>query len=119
MKTLHLLIILLSVSGFIGRVALSELKPEMLAVKWISVSPHILNALLLLTGFILVFQGDWLAGDYGWIVAKIVALVVYIGLGLMALKQQGTAKWAAFAGALLCVAYIGMVAVKKDAWFFL
>lgn len=119
MKTLHLLFIALSVAGFLGRVALSELKPQMLALKWVAIGPHILNAGLLLTGFILVFQGNWLAGDYGWIIAKIVVLVAYIILAMMAIKKQGTVKWAAFGAALLCVAYIGMVAVKKDPWFFL
>ncbi|MFA5985400.1 MAG: SirB2 family protein [Methylococcaceae bacterium] len=119
MKFLHLIFVLLSVTGFVGRVALSELKPELLSQKWLKIAPHAISGLLILTGIALVFEGHWLSGQYGWIFAKIIMLFAYIGLGIMTFKQQGMAKWLTFAAALLCVAYIGMVAVYKDAWFFL
>ncbi|MDO9270370.1 MAG: SirB2 family protein [Methylobacter sp.] len=118
-KFFHMIFILLSISSFIGRVYLAEKRPGMLEQKWIKIGPHIVNTLLLITGFTLVFQGQWLSGEYGWIIAKIIALLGYIGLGMVAIKSQGTLRWQAFAGALACFAYIGIVAVSKNAFFFL
>ncbi|MDO9139918.1 MAG: SirB2 family protein [Methylobacter sp.] len=117
-KMLHLIFILLSISSFVGRVYLAEKKPDMLEQKWIKIGPHIINSLLLITGFTLVFQGSWLSGEFGWIVAKIIALLGYIGLGLVAIKSQGDLRWKAFAGALACFIYIAVVAVSKNAFLF-
>lgn len=118
-KLLHLIFILLSISSFVGRVYLAEKRPDMLEQKWIKIGPHIINTLLLITGFTLIFQGSWLSGEFGWIVAKIIALLGYVGLGTVAIKSQGSLRWKAFAGALACFIYIGIVAVSKNALFFL
>lgn len=118
-KFLHLTFVLLSISSFIGRVYLAEKRPEMLEQKWIKIGPHILNTFLLITGFTLVAQGPWFAaGEYGWIIAKLTALLGYVGLGIVAIKSQGDLRWKAFAGALACFAYIAIVAVSKHALLF-
>ncbi|MGZ4969190.1 MAG: SirB2 family protein [Methylobacter sp.] len=117
-KSFHMIFILLSISSFVGRVYLAEKRPEMLEQKWIKIGPHIINSLLLLTGFILVFQGSWLSGEYGWIVAKLIALLGYVGLGIVAIKSQGDMRWKAFAGAIACFIYIVAVAVSKNIFLF-
>jgi len=117
-KFLHLTFILLSISSFIGRIYLAEKRPEMLEQKWIKIGPHVVNTFLLITGFTLVFQGSWLSADYGWIIAKLIALVAYVGLGIVAIKSQGELRWKAFAGALACFVYIAVVAVTKNAFIF-
>ncbi len=117
-KILHLTFILLSISSFVARVFIAEKQPAMLEQKWLKIGPHILNSLLLLTGFTLVFQGSWLSGEYGWIVAKLIALVAYVGLGIVAIKSEGPLRWKAFAGALACFVYIALVAVSKHAFIF-
>ncbi len=119
LKTLHLTFILLSLISFVGRVILSEVNPELLKLKVLKIAPHILNALLIGSGFVLVFQGDWLSGDFGWIIAKLLVLIAYIGLGLFVMKGQGTKKWVAFIAAMACIVYIGIVAVTKNPWFFI
>jgi uncharacterized membrane protein SirB2 len=118
-KMFHLIFILLSIVSFVGRVILAQMDSEMLEQKWVKIGPHIVNTLLLITGFTLVFQGGWLSGEYGWIVAKIIALLGYVGLGTLAIKSQGTLRWQAFAGAMACFVYIAIVAVSKQALFFL
>lgn len=117
-KILHLTFILLSISSFVGRIYLAEKSPEMLEQKWIKIGPHVVNTFLLITGFTLVFQGSWLSAEYGWIVAKLIALVAYVGLGIVAIKSQGELRWKAFAGALACFVYIAVVAVTKNAFIF-
>ena len=119
MKHIHLLFVALVTFGFLGRVALAQYRPELLAHKWIKLSPHILASLLLLTGIVLVFQGGWLDGSYAWIVAKIILMLVFIGLGLLTMREQGQKRWLAFAGALLCLFVIVKIAFSKQVLFFL
>ena len=118
-KTFHLLFILLSIISFVGRVILSETFPSLLKKKIVNIAPHIINTLLIISGIALIFQGDWLSTNYGWIVAKIIALLGYIGLGVVVMRNRGTVRWAAFFGAMACFVYIGIVAVTKNAFFFI
>ncbi len=117
-KIFHLTFILLSISSFVGRIILSETHPAILKQKALKIAPHVIDTLLLVSGITLVFQGGWLATEYGWIIAKIIALLGYIGLGVVAMHNRGTVRWAAFVGAMACFAYIGIVAVTKNAFFF-
>jgi uncharacterized membrane protein SirB2 len=80
--------------------------------------PHALASLLLLSGIGLVFEGNWLAGDYAWIVAKLIGMLVFIGLGILAIKQQGDNRWYAFGGAIITIVYIVKVAITKQAFFY-
>ena len=118
-KIFHLTFILLSIFSFVGRVILSETHPAILKQKAFKIAPHVIDTLLLLSGITLVFQGGWLSSDYGWIIAKIVALMGYIGLGVVVMRNRGTTRWLAFVGAMACFVYIGMVAVTKNAFFFI
>jgi uncharacterized membrane protein SirB2 len=118
LKHIHLLFVALVVLGFFGRVALAQLKPELLQHKWIKLSPHVLAGLLLLTGIALVFQGNWLSNSYAWIVAKLILMGVFIALGLVTMREQGTKRWQAFAGALLSLFLIVKIAVAKQIFFF-
>lgn len=113
-KILHLSFVFLSVSGFIVRVILAETHPHILKLKTIRIAPHVIDTFLLISGLILVFQGNWLVRSYAWIIAKFAGLFGYIGLGVIAMHQRGPMKWLAFAGALICLAYIGKVAVTKQ-----
>ncbi|MDD5323031.1 MAG: SirB2 family protein [Methylococcales bacterium] len=118
-KMFHLTFVLLSIFSFVGRVILSETHPAILKQKLFKITPHIIDTLLLLSGIALVFQGGWLYANYGWIIAKIAALFGYIGLGVVVMHNRGTIRWLAFIGAMACFVYIGIVAVTKNALFFL
>jgi uncharacterized membrane protein SirB2 len=111
MKMLHLLFVVLSFGSFLGRVALMQFRPEILQLKWMNIAPHVISSLLLLTGFSLAFSYP---GDHGWIAAKLIALLGYIGLGVMTFKLKDEKRWYAFGGALLLFAYIAKVAVTKS-----
>lgn len=113
-KSMHMLFILLSVSGFIIRIMLAEFKPALLQVKIAKIAPHVIDTILLLSGIALVFQGNWLAGEYGWIVTKFIMLLVYVGFGVMAMRNAGIRRWGAFVLALACFGYILSVAITKN-----
>ena len=103
--------------SFVGRIIISETHPALLKQKLLKIAPHIIDTALLLSGIFLFFQGHWLS--QGWIMAKLLGLCGYIGFGVMAMRHRGTNRWLAFIGAMLCFAYIGIVAVTKNPWFFL
>lgn len=113
LKDTHMLFILLSVGSFIARIMLVQLKPAWLQPKVAKIAPHVIDTILLLSGIGLVFQGNWMAGEYGWILTKLVMLIAYIGLGVVAMRSVGIKRWGAFILALVCFGYIISVAVTK------
>jgi uncharacterized membrane protein SirB2 len=117
-KFLHLIFALLTIAVFVGKFYLSEVRSELLQQQVFKIAPHIISSLLLLSGVILVFQGSWLSGNYGWLVAKLVAVAGFIGLGVLTMRFEGQNRWLAFAGAIACFLYVGMVAVTKHALLF-
>lgn len=118
-KMLHLTFVVLAFASFIGRVLLPMMRPDLVKQKAFKIAPHVIDTLLLLSGITLVFQGSWLSGEYGWLVAKIIALLIYIGLGVVTMRSEGQTRWLAFGGAIACFIYIGIVAVSKNPFFFL
>jgi len=95
LKNLHLVFVTLVIISFLSRVMLAEFKPAQLQQKWLKITPHVLDTFLLLSGLALVIQGNWLARDFSWIVAKISILLVYIGMGMIAMRKPGLNRWLA------------------------
>lgn len=118
LKHIHLLFVAVVVIVFIGRVLIAEFKPELLAHKYMKIAPHVLAGILLLSGIGLVFEGAWLSRDFAWIVAKLLAMFAFIGLGIVTIKSHGDKRWYAFAGSLLIVFYIVKVAFTKQVFPF-
>jgi uncharacterized membrane protein SirB2 len=111
-KQVHLATIALSGLLFVVRGAWMIADSPRLAVRWVRVVPHVNDTVLLLAAV-------YLATFHGlppWIVAKIVALVAYILLGMVALPRGPTkpVRIAAWIAALAVFAYIIAVAVSKN-----
>lgn len=119
MKHIHLLFVLLTLASFIGKFILTEKHSELLTQKVVKIAPHVISSLLLLSGIILVFQGQWLSANYGWLVAKLIAVVGFIALGILTMRFEGQKRWMAFGGAIALFIYICMVAATKNALLFL
>lgn len=119
-KSIHILCASVSIIGFILRGFLKITSPEKLAKKWIKISPHIIDTLLLLSAVMLVFLTEQYPTTNNWILAKLVALISYIGLGMITLKfaQSKAQILSAFIAALLCYTYIIGVAITKSVWPF-
>ena len=117
-KSLHLIFIVTSLISFSGRFALSYLKPELLQNKIFKIAPHIIDTVLLVSGITLVLQGGWLEGEFGWIASKLVLLVGYIVLGVIAMRAtNGVKRWGAFVGAISCFVGIFAIAITKNGFF--
>lgn len=88
----------------------------LLQQRWVRIAPHVIDTLLLASAFYLMFVSRQYPFAQPWLGAKVCALVLYIGLGTVALKRGRTAqvRALAFGGALLAFAYIAAVAVTRQ-----
>lgn len=113
-KIFHIALALLSATGFIIRLGWSFNAPDLAAQKWVKIAPHIIDTLLLTLGVVLAFNlanGPW----QGWLAAKMLGLLAYIGFGVVALRGAGTTKYVGAVGALASVGYIFVVAFTRQA----
>ena len=88
----------------------------LLQQRWVKIAPHIIDTILLVSAIALVIWSHQYPGQLAWLSAKTVALVLYIGFGMVALKRGPTLRIraVAFAAALLTFAYIVAVATTRD-----
>jgi uncharacterized membrane protein SirB2 len=114
-KLVHVGAAALSITGFALRGAWMLRSPQRLRERWVRILPHAVDSVLLASALWLAWQLG-AEGTRGWLWAKVIALLVYIGLGTIALKRGSTrgVRVAAFAGALLTFAYIVSVAIAKS-----
>lgn len=119
-KHLHLTAIAVSVILFILRFYWLNRDADKLQKKWVKVLPHIIDTVLLLSAITLCIIIQQYPFVNGWLTDKVLGLVLYIVLGLVALKLGKTMpiRWLAFVGALAVIAYMGKVAVLKQAFLF-
>lgn len=115
----HKIAVLLSIVGFFGRGIGHIFQQNWVTKKPVKILPHIVDTLLIVSAFAIVFASGYSFSD-PWIIVKIVGLIAYVGLGLMAFRFAKTrgAKalyWLLTLGVLF---YLVAVAVHKQAWPF-
>jgi len=118
-KYIHIISALLSISGFIYRGILKLTTPEKLTQKWLKIAPHIIDTVLLASAIYLVVITELYPTLFNWVSIKIVALVIYIILGLFTLRfcQTRTSIIVSFILAITVFTYIIFVAKTKLIWF--
>lgn len=84
--------------------------------RWLKIVPHAIDSLLLVSALMMAWLVGFTPANSPWLLAKIIALLFYIGLGSIAMKARGVKQWLAFMAACLCFAYIVMVALTKHVW---
>ena len=119
-KSLHAGSAALSIALFATRGAWMLWSPERLRERWVRIVPHAIDTVLLASALWLAWQLG-AAGAHGWLAAKVVALLVYIALGTVALKRGRTrgVRIAAFVAAVATFGYIVSVALTKSPLGFL
>lgn len=114
-KNLHIMLALVSVVLFTYRWLRSFCASAGMQSKFLKVLPHLNDTLLLLTGVVLIKMN---VVEQSWLIAKLIALVVYIGLGVLAIKcQHRGQKVLAGIAALLVFGYIVGASMSHAAWF--
>lgn len=120
LKLLHIVFAMISISGFITRGILTLKQSSLLHRRWLRILPHINDTLLLLSAIALAIQTDNSPWQHGWLAAKIVLLMVYIGLGLMTLRiaKSRTTRLIFFSLAILTFTWIVAIAISKSTILF-
>jgi len=115
-KTIHLVAVALSFVLFFLRGLWMMLDAPQLQRRWARIVPHVNDTVLLAAGIWLAFALRLAPGDSAWLVAKLVALLVYIGLGMLALRpgRSKPRRAAAWLAALGVFGYIVAVAVTRS-----
>ena len=115
LKHLHMSFALLSGGLFLLRGVWMLRASNMLQQRWVKIVPHVVDTVLLASAIALAVWSSQYPVQQGWLTAKVVALVGYIGLGMVALKRGRTpaVRTAAFVGALVLFLYIVTVARTK------
>lgn len=113
---IHVTTALLSISGFIFRGILRFSGSDLVNRKWLKITPHIIDTVLIISAIMLFTRSGLDLMTTPWLQAKIVALIVYIALGLVAFRFAKTTpvRLLAWLAAILVFGYILSVAVSKN-----
>ena len=112
LKHAHMTFALLSGIFFFVRGVWMLVDSPRLMQRWVKISPHIIDTILVGCAIALMIQIQQYPFVHHWLTAKVVALVLYILAGTVAIKRGKTkaVKAVAFGFALLCYVYMLTVA---------
>jgi uncharacterized membrane protein SirB2 len=116
LKHTHMMLVGTSVIFFIVRFVLHLRQSPIMAKKFVKVAPHVIDTFLLLSGFTLCFMIKQYPFVDPWMTEKIICVVAYIALGIMALKSNRNKlfKFFAFFGAIGWVVLAAKLAYFKQ-----
>ena len=114
LKHIHVAFVALSLLTFLVRGVWLFIDSAMLGERWVKLLPHVVNTILLASGIALAMYLSMAPGNQPWLMAKIVGLIAYVGLGVAAFRASGpTARKLLSTSALVAFAFIVSVAVRK------
>jgi uncharacterized membrane protein SirB2 len=112
LKAVHVAAVVLSWLMFFVRGLWMIAGSPLLRRRWVRVAPHVNDTVLLAAGVWMALLLRLVPGVPSWLAAKIVALVIYVGVGAVALRRRSVGAWIA---AQLVFLYIVAVALAHDA----
>ncbi|WP_291991807.1 SirB2 family protein [Candidatus Accumulibacter sp. ACC003] len=121
LKQLHITCVVVSGAGFLLRGVWMLRESPLLQLRLVRVVPHIVDTALLGSAIAMAVISAQYPFAVDWLSAKLIALLVYIGCGTMALKRARSQAQRAlyFVAALLAYAYIVSVALTRNPLGFL
>lgn len=120
LKTVHISCVAVSYLLFFLRGIWKLNGSPILSRRWIRIVPHVVDTLLIASAIALAFSIRQYPFVDAWLTAKILALLLYIALGFIALKygRSRTVRFSAWIIAQLVFAYIVLVAISHNPWPF-
>jgi uncharacterized membrane protein SirB2 len=117
LKTLHVTCVAVTFTLFFGRGVLMFMDSPLLKARVLRIAPHVNDTLLLGSAIWMAAVSRQYPFAEAWLTAKLLALMVYIGAGMIALSYGRTrrVRVAAWLVALLVFAYIVGVALTRSA----
>jgi uncharacterized membrane protein SirB2 len=115
-KLLHQTAVLLSISGFVARGLGSFGGAAWVRSRAARTLPHVVDTVLLGSALALAWGLRLNPAATPWLAAKIGGLLLYIGLGMLALRPERplALRVTAWLAALLCFGWIVSVALSKN-----
>jgi uncharacterized membrane protein SirB2 len=113
LKQVHVICAALSFAGFFARGVWMMQGSNLLERRWARILPHVNDTLLLASAIALAAMSGQYPFAQGWLTAKLVALVLYIGLGMIALRPGRPrplriAAWIAAQGVFLYIVWVAL-----------
>jgi len=116
LKMVHITCAVLTAAGFSLRGVWRLRGSPMLRRWWVKRVPHVIDTILFASGILMLWRYGWWPFDAPWLGVKLVAVIGYILLGMVALRRGG--PWALRAGAwltaLAVLAYVFSLALTKQ-----
>lgn len=118
---LHVTTVLISVLLFFGRGIWVMQHPQHARPRWMKWLPHLNDSILLILGIMLMRTIQQYPITSSWLTYKLIALLIYILLGMVVMKWANTrrSRLIAWVSALVVFAYMVGVAVTKQPLIFL
>jgi uncharacterized membrane protein SirB2 len=91
-KYVHVISVVLSLTGFFLRGILMMRDSPLLGVRWVRVLPHINDTVLLVAALSLAAMSGQYPFVVGWITATVLGVIAYIILGALALRDASTRR---------------------------
>jgi uncharacterized membrane protein SirB2 len=116
LKLIHQSAVALSVTGFFIRGAASLGGAQWVSSRAAKTVPHLVDTVLLVSALLLAWTLRLTPDRAPWLLAKIIGLVVYVALGVVALRpgRSRHVRAAAWMRALLVVGWMVSVAITKS-----
>jgi uncharacterized membrane protein SirB2 len=116
LKAIHRTVVVLSFAGFMARGIGALAEAAWVRRRLAKTLPHVVDSVLLLSAIAMVWQLQLNPATTPWLLVKILGLLVYIGLGMLALRKATAQplRAVAFVAALVTYCYIASVAISKN-----
>jgi uncharacterized membrane protein SirB2 len=116
LKSLHVGCVAVSYALFLLRGIWMMFSPEWLRLRWVRILPHVVDTVLLGSAVAMALMIRQYPFVAGWLTAKLLALLLYIVLGSIALKRGRTRnqRIAAWFAAQAVFFYIVAVALTRS-----
>jgi uncharacterized membrane protein SirB2 len=120
-KLVHQSAVTLSLASFFLRGAASLSGARWVGSRAAKTLPHVVDSVLLMSALALALMLRLNPGNAPWLLAKLIGLTVYVGLGILALRpgRPRAVRAAAWIAALLTAGWIVSVAITKSPLGFL
>ena len=116
LKHLHVTFVAISIAGFFLRGIWMLTDSPLLNRLWVRVVPHVNDTLLLAAAVGLSIVQQQYPFVHGWVTAKVLGLLAYIGFGMFALRRghSKTMRAGFWLASLASFGYIVSVALTRD-----
>lgn len=116
LKMIHIGSVVLSFSLFFLRGIWLIQDSANLRQRWVKILPHVIDTVLLISAILLAMTIRQNPLEHAWLTAKVSGLLIYISLGMVAIRFGKTRRIriTAWVAALCVFAYIVLVAITKS-----